>query len=291
MNWIARLNAAMDYIEEHLDGEISYREIAGIVHNSAYNFQRIFSCLAGVPLAEYIRSRRLTLAAYDIQRSDTRLIDVAVKYGYESQDAFTRAFKAFHGVVPSAVRSDTVMLKSSPKLSFQMSVKGENPMNYRIESWPSFTAAGFRHPIKTGQAFDAVPGIWEKAWLDGSMNRLTGLFTRADMRPAGYLGIAIGGQWGASEDMDYFIGVTNHVDAPNCARVPVPDGMEEAEFKAATWVMITADGELPDAVQNVIRQFYSQWLPGSGYQPDDLPLIECYMQDSRQEVWIAVRKD
>lgn len=289
MDWVKQLNLAIDYIEKNLDGEISYHEISRIVNCSVYNFQRMFSYIADKPLSEYIRSRRLTLAAFDVLNTNGRLIDIAVKYGYESGDAFARAFKAFHGVVPSAVRNETVRLKSCPKLSFQITVKGENHMNYQIEKWPAFKVAGIRNSLKTEEAFRVVPQIWDTAWKDGTMNRLFPLFEKTGYRPAGCIGMAIGGQWGASEEMDYFIGVTNFVDSPGGVYVPAPEGMEELDIRAATWAVFEANGELPDAVQNIHKRFYTEWLPNSGYQLDDLPLIECYMQDNRQEVWIAVK--
>lgn len=289
MNWIKQLNAAIDYIENNLDAEISYGEIARIANCSIYNFQRMFSYIADKTLAEYIRSRRLTMAAFDVLRSNDRLIDIALKYGYESQDSFTRAFKAFHGIVPSAVRSETVQLKSCPKLSFQISVKGENHMKYQIEQWPAFKVAGFAHRIKTDEAFEIVPGLWDAAWKNGEIDRLYALFQSTDYRPSGFLGMAIGGQQGDCEDMDYFLGVTNHVDVENCTHAPALNGMDEIPIKAATWVVLEANGELPDAVQSIHKQFYSEWLPNSGYQLDDLPIIECYMQNNRQEVWIAVK--
>ena len=111
-----------------------------------------------------------------------------------------------------------------------------------------------------------------------------------DYRPAGFLGIAQGGQWGESEEMEYIIAVTNHVDAPNCKCIPVIEGMIEFSYPAATWAIFEANGELPDATQKVYKQFYSEWLPNSGYELDNLPVIECYMQENRQEVWIAIIK-
>ena len=290
MNWINQLNAAIDYIEENLDGDISNQEITKIVNCSIYNFQRMFSYLADKSLSEYIRSRRLTRAALDIMNTDAKLIDIAMKYGYESQDSFTRAFKAFHGIVPSAIRNGAaVQLKSYPKLSFKITVEGENCMTYQIEKWPAFKVAGFKHRIKTEEAFKIVPELWSQAWNSGTMNRFFDLLMKTDYRPAGILGIAIGGQGGNSIEMDYFMGVTNHVETDNVCHVPAPDGMEEIHIKSATWVIIQANGALPDAVQKVYKQFYSEWLPGSNYQLDDLPILECYMQDNRQEVWVAVK--
>lgn len=290
MDWIKQLNEAINYIEDNLIGEISYDTVSKIVGCSIYNFQTMFSYIADKSLSEYIRSRRLTLAAFDILNSTERIIDIAYKYGYESQDSFSRAFRTFHGVLPSTVRNETVVLKSCPKLSFQITIKGENHMNYQIEQWPTFKIAGFKKQIKTSEAFNVIPQIWEEAWKDGTINKLIELFKQADYRPAGFLGISTGGQWGNSEEMDYYLAVTNYVEVDNCNYVPVPNGMEELSFPVATWAIFEANGELPDAVQKIYKQFYTEWLPNSGYRLLDLPVIECYMQENRQEVWIAIEK-
>ncbi len=288
MDWVKQLNETINYIEENLAGEISYETMSRIAGCSVYNFQRMFSYIADKPLSEYIRSRRLTMAAFDLLNSTERIIDISLKYGYEYQDSFSRAFKSFHGVLPSNVRNETVQLKSCPKLSFQITIKGENHMNYQIEQWPAFNVMGILHKVKTSTAFEVVPQIWENAWKDGTMKRFIENFP--DYRPAGFLGIASEGQWGDSEEMNYIIAVTNHVDVPECKYVPALEGMSEITYPAATWAIFEANGELPNATQKVYKQFYTEWLPNSGYQLADLPVIECYMQENRQEVWIAVIK-
>lgn len=286
MDWIGRLNSAMDYIDENLQGEISYEALARLACCSAYNFQRMFSYIAGMPLAEYIRSRRLTLAAFDLLRADERILDIALKYGYESQDAFSRAFRNFHGALPSAVKSGPASLKSCPKLSFRIQIEGAESMKYQLEQWPAFTVAGIAHPMKTDEAFSLVPGIWERAWQDGTIETFMSFFP--DYRPAGFLGLAAGGQWGGAEQMNYILGVTNFVEGAGVSRVPPPEGFTEFSYPAATWVVINADGPLPQAVQEVYHKFYSQWLPSSGFKLADLPVIECYLQEEHQEVWVAV---
>ena len=288
MDWVKQLNEAINYIEENISGEISYDTISRIAGCSVYNFQRMFSYIADKPLSEYIRSRRLTMAAFDLLSGKERIIDISLKYGYESQDAFSRAFKNFHGVLPSSVRNETVQLKSCPRISFQITIKGENHMNYQIEEWPAFKVMGIQHKVKTSTAFETIPQIWENAWKDGTMKRFIENFP--DYRPAGFLGIAAGGHWGNSEEMNYIIAVTSHVDAPECKYVPVLEGMNEFSYPAATWAIFEANGELPNATQKVYKQFYTEWLPNSGYALADLPAIECYMQENRQEVWIAVVK-
>ena len=161
-------------------------------------------------------------------------------------------------------------------------------MQYQIETWPAFVISGIKQQISTQSAFEQVPQIWDQATKDGTLHRLLNLCLEADMRPSGLLGLAIGGEWGDSEKMQYMMGVTTHVAAEDCQQLPCPQDMTEFHLPEATWVVINADGPLPDAVQRVYHSFYKQWLPNSGYELADLPVIECYMQDQRQEVWIAV---
>lgn len=289
MKWVERINDTINYIEENLDKNISYDEIEKIAVCSIYNFQRMFSYIANKPLSEYIRNRRLTLAAFDILNSKDNIIDIAMKYGYTSHDSFTRAFQKFHGVLPSKVRTGTVMLKSCPKISFQLTIKGESYMNYQIEKWPAFTISGIKKKVKTDEAFHIIPQIWDTAGRDGTMKNLFELCMKADMRPAGLLGVSVGGQWEKSEEMEYYLGVTTHVDVNECEKVTTPSHMNELQLPKATWVIFEANGPLPEAVQDIYKKFYTEWLPNSGYELDDLPVIECYLQDERQEVWIAIK--
>lgn len=161
-------------------------------------------------------------------------------------------------------------------------------MNYQIEQWPAFKVMGISHKVKTITAFEDIPKIWQNAWEDGTMKRFIENFP--DYRPSGFLGIAAGGQWGDSEEMNYIIAVTSHVNVPQCKHITAFDGMKEYSYPDSTWAIFEANGELPSATQKVYKQFYTEWLPNSGYELADLPVIECYMQENRQEVWIAVVK-
>lgn len=138
MDSLKRMNDSINYIEENLDGEIDFKEVARLAFCSEYHFQRMFSFLAGVSLSEYIRRRRLTVAAFELNNSNIRIIDLAVKYGYKSPDSFTRAFQSLHGITPSEARCNSKSLKSYPRMTFQLSIKGENEMNYRIEEKKHF---------------------------------------------------------------------------------------------------------------------------------------------------------
>ena len=142
MDWLDRMNNAMNYIETHLTEDISFDEIARIAFCSTYHFQRMFSFITDVPLSEYIRRRRLTLAAFELQTGNARVIDIALKYGYDSPKAFSRAFKNLHGILPTSARNDGVMLKAYPRMNFRITIKGETEMNYRIEKKEKFDIFG-----------------------------------------------------------------------------------------------------------------------------------------------------
>lgn len=144
MDWIAGLKKSIDYIEDHLDGPIDYEEVAAQSYSSSYHFQRVFSILCGFTLGEYIRNRRLSLAGIELATSDIKVIDVALKYGYESPDSFAKAFQKFHGILPSQARCDGSKLKSYSRLVLKFSLEGGKPMDYRIEKKPAMILTGYK---------------------------------------------------------------------------------------------------------------------------------------------------
>ena len=159
MEWIDHLNQAIDYLEEHISEEISYEEAARVAGCSAYHFQRMFTYLAGAPLSEYIRRRRMSLAAVDLRSGDEKIIDIALKYGYSSPTAFNRAFQGVHGVSPSAARKGGCSLKSYPPIRFKIIIKGVEEMNYRIEERGPIRILGVSQPLHRDmeQNFSIVP--------------------------------------------------------------------------------------------------------------------------------------
>lgn len=172
MDWTERFNEVIDYIEEHLTEDIDYGALARIALCSTYHFQRMFAYIAGVPLSEYIRRRRMSLAAVDLQ-SGERVIDVGLKYGYSSPTAFNRAFQSVHGVAPSALRSEGAGVKSFPPLRFKLTVRGVEELNYRIETRGAFRIVGRSYPLsrEIEQNFLEVPQMWQGAVEDGSLER------------------------------------------------------------------------------------------------------------------------
>lgn len=189
MEWVERLNQSMNYIEEHLTDEIDYEQLGRIACCSAYHYQRMFTYMAGITLAEYIRRRKMSLAAVDLQDGKSKIIDVAQKYGYLSPTAFNRAFKSFHGIAPSSVKNKDVSVKSFSPIVFKIAVKGATEMNYRIETKEAFRIIGISAPLdkEIENNFMVVPQMWQNAAENGTIQKLAGMM---DTAPAGLLGVS-----------------------------------------------------------------------------------------------------
>lgn len=155
MDWITGIQAAINYIEDHLTEELDYELIAGESFSSSSHFQRIFSILCGYTLGEYIRNRRLTLAGTELASGKEKVIDIALKYGYDSPDSFTKAFQKFHGITPSQVRSNGNLLRSFSRLSIKISLEGGTMMNYRIETKPEMKLLGYKRHFSGAPFGDA----------------------------------------------------------------------------------------------------------------------------------------
>ena len=280
MEWIERLNHAIDYIEEHLTKEIEYEQLGRIACCSAYHFQRMFTYMAGVPLSEYIRRRKRPLAAVDLQGGDAKIIDVAAKYGYSSPTAFNRAFQSVHGIAPSAVKSEGVSVKSFPPLVFKITVKGVEEMNYRIETKDAFRVIGVSQPLhrELEKNFAVVPTMWQTAATDGTVQKLAALM---DAEPMGLLGVSACGE---EEDWKYFIAVSSTKPAGEFEEYTVP---------AATWAVFAGEGTNL-SIQDLEQRIVTEGLRTSGYEYGNAPDIEVYLnpdpQNAKFEVWIPVVK-
>ena len=152
MDWIIGMQKAIDYIEANLTEEIDYEKVAAESFSSSYHFQRVFSILCGYTLGEYIRLRRLSLAGAELANGKEKVIDIALKYGYDSPDSFAKAFQKFHGITPSQARADGSMLKSFSRLSIKISLEGGSIMNYRIEEKDEMILTGYK------RRFSGIPG-------------------------------------------------------------------------------------------------------------------------------------
>ena len=171
MEWLDRLNQSISYIEDNLAGEIDFKQASKIAYCSSFHFQRMFSYIANVSLAEYIRRRRMTLAAFELQNSDIKVMDLALKFGYDSPTSFSRAFQNVHGVSPSGAKSEGVTLKAHPRMTFLITIKGEVEMNYRIEKKEAFRIMGAKKhfDLNVEENFVQIPQFWGRdlsKWYD-----------------------------------------------------------------------------------------------------------------------------
>jgi len=289
MDSLKSLNQALTYIEDNLMAEIDLKEAARIALCSEYQFKRMFSFLAGIPLAEYIRRRRLTLAAFDLRDSSVKVIDLAVKYGYSSADSFTRAFHSLHGLTPSEARSSGHSLKAFPKMTFQLTIQGGNEMNYRIVEKEAFRILGLmkRVPI----IFNGVNPEISSMWQSLDMEKITLLKSLSNVEPIGLLSASTNFSEGRMEEkgeLDHYIGVATTKECP--------EHMAQLEVPASTWAVFEAVGPFPDTLQNIWGRIYSEWLPAANYQLVEGPEIlwnehkDVTSPTFRSEIWIPVSK-
>lgn len=278
MEWVERLNQSINYIEEHLTGEIDYEQLGRIACCSAYHYQRMFTYMAGISLAEYIRRRKMSLAAADLQSGNERIIDIAEKYGYQSPTAFTRAFESFHGIAPSSVKGEGVCVKSFSPIMFQIAVKGATEMNYRIETKEAFRILGVSCPLdkEIENNFMVVPKMWQEASENGTIQKLAGIM---DTPPRGLLGVSACND---EEQWKYYIAVSSTKASAEFEEYIVP---------ASTWAIFSSSGT-NQSIQELEQRIVTEWLPSSGYEYANAPDLEVYLnpdpQNAQYEVWIPV---
>jgi AraC family transcriptional regulator len=273
MDWVDRLNNAIGYIEENLDGEIDPDEVSKILLTPYSVFQRLFGPIAGIQLSEYVRRRRLSMAVRDLKETDMRVIDVAVKYGYDSADAFSAAFRRVHGVSPQEARRPDVRLTFYPRMVFSLTITGGTEMDYRVIEKDAFTVVGVRRTTPE------AGGTWAIVKSDGSLQKLDEMSGNA----CG-LGLCFG--FDAEGNNDYMVA------AETGAPAPVLDGYE---YPASTFLVFTAKGAVSEGVLGTTWQrIYGEFLPQSAYRQADLPTIERYVlwdeaaDRCEVEIWIPV---
>lgn len=288
MNVLENMNKALAYIEDCLTDEIDFKEVARLACCSEYHFKRMFSFLAGVPLAEYIRRRRLTLAAFELLNSRIKIIDLALKFGYDSPDSFTRAFQGLHGITPSEARTNGQALKAYPRMSFQLTIQGGNEMNYRMEEKEAFRIVGImkRVPI----VFNGVNPDIASMWKSLDMDTITYLKKLSNVTRQGLISASVNFSEGRMEEkgeLDHYIGAATTNECP--------EHMAQLEVPASTWAVFEAVGPFPDTLQNVWGRIYSEWFPSSSYEQTEGPEIlwneskEVTSPNFRSEIWIPVR--
>ncbi len=271
MDWLKGMNAAVGYIEENLAETISYETLSRISGCSASEFSRIFAFMAGMPVSEYIRRRRLSQAVFDIQNSREKIIDIALKYCYESPNAFTRAFRELHGTTPLSARKTGISLKTYPPITFALTIKGVNEMNFRIEKTDSFQIVG----KKCDGGFDK--------WLNFNKSDLPYLTSASLIKaPFWYVG-------------GYYLNRRNEDSCIIGAKLEgtAPENMDVETIAPAAWAVFSfvfRPGE--DAAGETYARVLTEWLPQSGYTRDETaPYLEVYGYEAKCfEIWVPVLK-
>lgn len=284
MEWVESISKAIEYIEENITTDISVEDIAKHVNISPFYFQKGFSLLCGYTITEYIRNRRLALAARELAVDHAKVIDVAMKYGYDSPDSFTKAFSRFHGVTPSMVQKNNIMMKSFAPLKIKLSLKGGYSMDYRLAKKDSFTVMGVMKKFSYDGAKEVIPEFWKEHYEKGNGKYVCGMF-----------GINIDESMGQSE-FEYMI-----ADAYNPA-IDIPEGFITKTIPAFTWAVFSCEGAMPASMQDVNTKIFSEWLPAlKEYEFAAGYCIEMYDDPSKYpkgtsdenyyaEIWIPVKK-
>lgn len=283
MDWIKAVEGAIEYIEENITEDLTIAGIASQVNLSAFYFQKGFAMLCGYTVGEYIRMRRLSLAGSELLSPDVKVIDLAVKYGYDSSDSFTKAFTRFHGSTPTDVRKNRAALKSFARLHIKLSLEGGSVMEYRIEEKAAFKVMGISRVFSYESANTDIPEYWDEVYVGAAHKIVMGMY-----------GICFDAEMSGNQ-FRYMI-------ADDLQEEAAAEGNLEAyEIPAHTWAVFPCRGPMPLALQEVNRRIFSEWLPASRYELSEGYNIEYYSNaaDYKEgtsdpeyyaEVWIPVRE-
>lgn len=294
MQWVDKMNAALDYIEDNLTENIDFEEVAQRACCSSYNFQRMFSFITDISLAEYIRRRRMSAAALDLQVSEAKVIDVAMKYGYESPVSFSRAFSKIHGITPKEAKKSGAALKIYPKISFHISIKGEKPMNYRIETKPEFDVFGIEtvSSLSGNNHYMSPAQLWQKCHRNGAYEKLfEASGDLPDFLPSDLCKIhGVENYWKTlgntySYMLCAFVSENSKTKGYNIQHIP-SQTYEVFPSERFKW------DEIFGVLENLQKRFYSEWLPTAKYERIDGPNFEIYRGDKEYgyiELWYPVK--
>lgn len=284
MGWMEAIDDAICYIEGNITQELTVDEIARKALISPFYFQKGFAMLCGLTVFEYIRCRRLALAGSELLATDEKIIDIALKYGYDSPDSFTKSFTRFHGATPTAVRKDGATVKSFAPLKIIFSLEGGYSMDYKIVEKEAFTVIGLSRVFPYENAMQEVPKLWAEFHKMAVSSSICSMY-----------GINIDESMGGNK-FEYLI-----ADNYNAA-ADIPEGFVTKVIPKFTWAVFPCKGAMPDALQEMNKKIYSEWLPNCrDYEIAAGYCIELYAdpaeypkgtQDERyySEMWIPVKR-
>ena len=284
MEWMAIIGNSIQYIEDHITEDITVEDVAKCVGVSSFYFQKGFAMLCGFSVSEYIRNRRLALAGNDLLVTEEKIIDIAMKYGYDSPDSFTKAFTRFHGVTPTSVRKDAALLKSFAPLKLKISLEGGYLMDYKIVRIEEITVIANAKTFPYEGAKESIPQFWQEHFQSGKGAVV-----------CGWYGINIDLEMG-QENFEYLIA------DPYNPQKEVPEGFEIRTIPAFEWAVFPCRGAMPTALQDVNTKIYTEWLPAlkeyefaAGYcveYYDDPTKYEKGTLDENYycEIWIPIKK-
>ncbi|MET9437914.1 AraC family transcriptional regulator [Streptomyces sp. NPDC006551] len=285
---LERLNQALEHIERRLDQDLDVEELARIAATSEYHLRRMFSALAGIPLSEYVRRRRLTLAGADVLAGRETLLDIAVRYGYGSGEAFARAFRAMHGIGPAEARRTGAVLSSQSRMAFRLTIEGSSSMRYRVVDKAGFTVVGLKarvplvHTGPNQAIMDFVRGIDPR-----TLERLEKL---SDQEPHGIVAVCddLDPSRAEGTELDYHHGVITSVAAP--------EGTTTLAVPAGTWAVFTTSGPAPQAIQELWRDVFTEWFPSNPYRGRPGPeILRTRLSPDRTEaeaeLWLPVEPE
>lgn len=285
-------NHMIDYIEKNLCDNINYEEAAKIMGVSVFHFQRLFSYLTGIPIAEYIRYRRMTLAGFDIQKSNERIIDISLKYGYESHSSFSRTFQLFHGATPTAVREEGMDIRIYPPIHLKITISGKDEIKFRIEKTKPYQLFGKQDvivPMEHKYSLDFIKNY-------GYMVVETGIHDETN--------IAAGFPAGNEHPFHllhgiYFKDNENHTHFMYGWEKPeqeLENNFTVIDVPETTWAVFTYYGEHMEGLPTIWRYIYTSWLYSTDYEMDDFITIEKESWKDKEEtiicaeVWLPIRK-
>ena len=290
MDWISGIQKAVDYVEDHITEELDYSEIARQAYSSGFHFQRIFSILCGYTLGDYIRMRRLTLAGSELAATNAKILDIAVKYGYDTQESFSRAFTRFHGVSPSQARSGAG-IKAFSRLYVKLTLDGGHMTDYRIVTQEAFpiVCKRIKKPSRKELTNADIAGFWQQCGKDGTIPALCRYLPEENIFGQCIVGASFGKDAG-DDKYPYAIGVCYNGE-------PVSEkDFTIVEIPAHTYAVFPCAGKMPEAFQRLYHRVSSEFFPASEYRPCGGTDFEAYPSPDIDdpgytcEIWIAVDK-